>query len=157
MLEPVAVTSRTTPRAALAFPALLALAALAACSRAPKGEALPEWTAADHDQSDKPAANAGARGRKVAGGGDAGLPGVGDVAWQAQCVTCHGVGGKGDGPQGPMLKATDLTAEAWQAKVSDAEIAQAITQGKNGRMPKFDLPPPVVDALVAKVRALRGR
>ena len=49
-----------------------------------------------------------------------------------------------------------LTAEAWQAKVSDAEIAQAITQGKNGRMP-VRAPAPVVDALVAKVRALRGR
>lgn len=154
------MTRRTPPWAPLAarlgFAGLLALAGALGCARAPKGDALKEWTPGDHDSSEKPTQGAGARGRKTSAGEDAGLPDVGEIAWRAQCISCHGPAGRGDGPQGPMLKATDLTAEAWQAKVSDGDIAQAITQGKNGRMPKFDLPPPVVDALVRKVRALRG-
>jgi len=64
--------------------------------------------------------------------------------------------GRGDGPQGPLVHATNLTLAEWQAKVTDQEIADAIRNGKN-RMPKFDFPPDVVMGLVARIRATRGR
>jgi cytochrome c oxidase cbb3-type subunit 3 len=65
--------------------------------------------------------------------------------------------GRGDGPNGPMLKATDLTSEEWQSKVADAEIAAAIREGKGGKMPKFDLSDQVVGGLVSRIRALRAK
>jgi hypothetical protein len=55
---------------------------------------------------------------------------------------------------GPMVRAPDLTNGDWQATVSDADMATIIKNGKN-RMPKFDLPMPVIAGLVARVRALR--
>ena len=64
--------------------------------------------------------------------------------------------GHGDGPSGPMVKASDLTREEWQARVTDDEMIALIRNGK-GSMPKFDLPEPVVRGLVARIRALRGR
>jgi cytochrome c oxidase cbb3-type subunit 3 len=78
------------------------------------------------------------------------------VTWRNQCAQCHGLLGRGDGPNGPLLKATDLTKEEWQAKATDAEIAASIRDGK-GRMPKFDLPDPVVVGLVARIRAVRNK
>jgi cytochrome c oxidase cbb3-type subunit 3 len=77
-----------------------------------------------------------------------------DLTWRQQCTTCHGASGKGDGQMGPMVKAPDLTNADWQATVSDADIAALIKNGKN-RMPKFDLPGPVIAGLVAHVRGLR--
>jgi mono/diheme cytochrome c family protein len=77
-----------------------------------------------------------------------------DLAWRQQCTTCHGASGKGDGQMGPMVRAPDLTNGDWQATVSDADMATIIKNGKN-RMPKFDLPMPVIAGLVARVRALR--
>jgi cytochrome c oxidase cbb3-type subunit 3 len=65
------------------------------------------------------------------------------------------VSGKGDGPQGPLLHASDLTAAEFQSKTSDDQMAQSITQGKN-RMPKFDLPPEVVRGLIKRIRTLGG-
>jgi cytochrome c oxidase cbb3-type subunit 3 len=53
-----------------------------------------------------------------------------------------------------MVKAPDLTNGEWQATVSDANLAILIKTGKN-RMPKFDLPAPVIAGLVARVRSLR--
>lgn len=55
-----------------------------------------------------------------------------------------------------MVKASDLSREDWQSRVTDAEIAGTIQNGK-GKMPKFDLPPEVVQALVGKVRSFRGK
>jgi cytochrome c oxidase cbb3-type subunit 3 len=79
-----------------------------------------------------------------------------DVTWKTQCAACHGMSGRGDGPQGPMVHAPDLTRADWQAKVSDEEIARMITTGKD-RMPKFDFPPEVVQGLTKRIRASRGR
>lgn len=139
------------PRTTLAAIAALALAS-AACDRAPSADGLKEWTPEDHDQpaGKGPAANQGAKGD--AGG----TPALVEVTWRQQCAACHGAAGKGDGPQGPMFKAPDLTREDWQAKATDEEIAQTITQGK-GRMPKFELPDEVVRGLVSRVRSFRGR
>src|SRR6185436_18022060 len=79
-----------------------------------------------------------------------------EVTWRNQCSVCHGPVGRGDGPQGPMVHAPNLTSADWQAKVSDQEIARAILVGKN-KMPKFDLPADVVAGLVARIRASKGR
>ncbi len=64
--------------------------------------------------------------------------------------------GKGDGQMGPMVHAPDLTRADWQSQVTDAQIAVSIKSGK-GKMPKFDVPEPVVLGLVARVRAAKGR
>jgi len=127
------------------------LVLLAACDRPPSVE-LKEWTAADHDGEQK-GIQTGAQGMK----GDAGgTPALVEIAWRQQCATCHGQSGKGDGPQGPMFKAADLSREEWQTKAKDEDIVAVIQNGK-GRMPKFDLPPDVVHGLVLRVRSFRGQ
>jgi cytochrome c oxidase cbb3-type subunit 3 len=78
-----------------------------------------------------------------------------EFAWQSSCARCHGPYGRGDGPDGPMVKAQDLTREEWQAKVTDAEMAATIRNGK-GQMPKFTGPPKLVEGFVARIRASRG-
>ena len=55
-----------------------------------------------------------------------------------------------------MVKAADLTNEEWQAKVTDAQLAASIKNGKD-KMPKFDLPDAVVAGLVLRIRATRGK
>lgn len=125
---------------------------LAACDRPPSSEGLATWTPADHDGEKR----AGGNPKQGAKGDAGGTPALVEITWRQQCATCHGVAGKGDGPQGPMFKATDLSKEEWQAKVKDEEIAAAITNGK-GRMPKFELPEDVVRGLVTRVRSFRGQ
>jgi cytochrome c oxidase cbb3-type subunit 3 len=129
---------------------LAGAAGIAACDRAPSPSGLSEWTPSDHDQEPgRPPPNQGARG-------DGGAATMVEVAWRNQCVTCHGANGHGDGPQGAMFKAADLSKPEWQDKVKDEEIAAAITNGK-GRMPKFELPEDVVKGLVVRIRSFRGR
>jgi len=166
------------------FAAALALSiAVSACDRAPSD--LREWKAEDHDRSDEtegraappprgaPAASSAAQGTpsggraptavgstlpanaNVAPSGDA-LATLVDVTWRTQCSVCHGVSGRGDGPQGPMVHAPDLSRGDWQSKVTDDEIAHMIVTGKD-KMPRFDFPPDVVAGLTRRVRALRGR
>lgn len=128
-------------------PAAWALAAAVGCDRPPAADNLPAWTPQDHgvdreskDQGPKVAAQAAPKET------------AGSVAWRARCASCHGAGGRGDGPEGASLKPTDLTDAAWQASRDDAAIRSAILEGKNGRMPKFALPDDVVGALVAHIR-----
>lgn len=131
-------------------PVLFALAALVvACDRPPSVE-LKEWTAADHGGEQQGAAT-GAQGARGESGS---APSLVAVTWRQQCATCHGPSGKGDGPQGPMFKAPDLSRAEWQDAATDEAIATAITQGK-GRMPKFELPEDVVRGLVEHVRSFR--
>jgi Cytochrome C oxidase, cbb3-type, subunit III len=117
---------------------------------------LREWKATDHDQADEqnPSRAAPPKAAPSASGNPA--LALTEVAWRKQCTPCHGPIGHGDGPQGPMVKAPDLTAAEWQAKTSDEQIRQVILNGKN-RMPKFDLPPEIVTGLVARIRASKGR
>lgn len=132
---------------------MFAAFAAAACDRPPSKD-LGEWTPADHDGEQKgPAAPNAKQGAKGDGGG---TPALVEIAWRQQCTSCHGTMGRGDGPQGPMFKAADLTNAEWQGKVSDQDIASAIQNGK-GRMPKFDLPPDVVTGLVARIRSFRAQ
>lgn len=147
----------------IAFATALAFAAMAGCDRAPMPGDVKEWTPADHDRTDEkaraqqgqaPAQNGSARPSGSGGGDDLGA--VVDLTWRQNCQPCHGPTGHGDGPNGPLVKAPDLTQEALQAKVSDEEMASTIKNGKN-LMPKFDLSGRVVAGLVARIRASRGR
>jgi mono/diheme cytochrome c family protein len=79
-----------------------------------------------------------------------------EVTWRNQCAQCHGPVGRGDGPQGQLVHAPDLTKADWQEKTTDVQIARTITTGKN-RMPRFELPADVVGGLVARIRATKGR
>jgi len=113
--------------------ALLALPSLAACDPAPSD--VREWTPADHDQP-AGAQNAPARPRgsaRPAGSSDVDLV---ELAWDRACTPCHGPRGRGDGPQGPMLRAPDLTRSDWQDRVSDESMLETIRNGRN-KMPKF--------------------
>jgi len=82
--------------------------------------------------------------------------------FQSMCATCHGEGGKGDGPAAPNLsvKPRDYTDAAWQASVTDDQLKQIILLGgqKVGKSPLMpgnaDLKdkPEVLDGLVAIIR-----
>jgi mono/diheme cytochrome c family protein len=81
-----------------------------------------------------------------------GLDAVTLGTWGAQCASCHGKIGKGDGPMGPMVKASDLSNPEWQASVTDEQIRAVLVNGKNS-MPAFNnLPAETLDDLVWLVR-----
>lgn len=148
--------SAMAPVMALILPAVGLFAA--GCDRAPPADGLKDWTAADHDGEKKtgstaPGGKPANQGPKGDGGGA--LPLV-ELTWRNQCQSCHGPAGHGDGPQGPMVKAQDLSREDWQSKITDPEIAAVIANGK-GRMPKFDLSEDIVKGLIARIRSLRGK
>jgi cytochrome c oxidase cbb3-type subunit 3 len=143
--------------------ASFAVAVLAACDRPPSADQAREWTPADHDHiEDQMRAAQG-----TPGGGDGDEPGQGggkqqqaqqmiESIWKSQCSVCHGAMGRGDGPQGPMLHAHDLTSEDWQSTTTDSQIATTIRTGK-GKMPKFDMPDPILRGLVERIRFYRGK
>jgi mono/diheme cytochrome c family protein len=139
---------------------LLAALSFAACDRPPAPTR--EWTPRDHDRADENSrVSSGAQAAAPPRGSAAPTPeeenrALTEMTWQNQCASCHGAVGRGDGPNGPMMKATNLTAEDWQSKVTNAEIAAVIKNGK-AQMPKFDLPDRVVVGLVERIRASRGR
>lgn len=112
-----------------------------------------EWTPRDHDQ---PAGAQPAPNRPKGTAPKSQDGNLVEMAWARSCASCHGAQGRGDGPQGPMLKAPDLTRAAWQEKVTDEEIAQTIRKGRNA-MPAFELPPNVVQGLVQRIRANRAQ
>lgn len=123
---------------------------LAGCDRAP--DDLQEWTPADHRHTVEP--NRGqvtSNPDPEAAKPPPGLEDVTIVAWRRNCMRCHGVVGRGDGAQGAMVGATDLSNPEWQAKTSDEHIASVIQHGK-GSMPPFDLPEATVQKLVKLVR-----
>jgi mono/diheme cytochrome c family protein len=134
---------------------LVGAGALLACDRPPSPDGLRDWTPADHDRAEETqraqsGQQAGPRGS--AANGNASLI---EATWKTQCLQCHGPLGRGDGPNGPMVQASDLTRADWQAKVTDEQIAMAIKTGKN-KMPKFDLPDNVIQGLVQRIRATRA-
>jgi cytochrome c oxidase cbb3-type subunit 3 len=131
-------------------------AALSACDRPPTD--LREWKPDDHDRAESPQNRQVAPAKADGQRGAAANPTLTlvEVTWRNQCAACHGAVGRGDGPQGPMVHAPNLTLADWQAKVSDQQIARAIVTGKN-KMPKFDFPSEVVAGLVARIRASKGR
>jgi hypothetical protein len=163
----------------------LALALVAGCERPPSADSLAPWTPADHDRAEEQQsgqaprqappqgqpgggkASAGARTDNPERGAnrgapeqrpprDAGAATLVEVTWETACAPCHGAVGHGDGPNGPMVNAPDITRPELLSAMTDEDIAAQIRNGKN-RMPKFDLPDQVVQGLVARVRANRGR
>ena len=121
------------------------------CDQPP--DASTVWTPADHDKQEQ------SRGQQAAQPLSSAARGAQlvEAAWMQSCARCHGPRGVGDGPEGPMVKAPDLTDAEWQAKVKDDEIEERIRKGK-GQMPAFDkMPEPVIQGLVARIRALRAK
>jgi len=134
----------------VAFSLLLGAFALA-CNNAPAD--LRQWKATDHDHTTNPNAD---QVQVTDAGSEAqnhGLDDVTIVAWQQNCTSCHGPIGRGDGPQGQLVHAADLSRPDWQASVADDAIAATIRQGR-GRMPAFNLPDATVTRLVALIRML---
>jgi cytochrome c oxidase cbb3-type subunit 3 len=127
---------------------------LAACNSTP-GD-LRTWRAEDHDHTTNPGQD------QVVSGPDAGpapelarvgLDEVTVIAWGQNCTRCHGRVGRGDGPQGPMFHAPDLSNPTWQRSVTDEQIALTIQKGR-GQMPPFALPESTIKSLVRLVRLL---
>jgi mono/diheme cytochrome c family protein len=78
--------------------------------------------------------------------------------WEMRCATCHGTGGRGDGPgRPPGAQLPDMTAPAYRTAHSDAELHAIIKQGR-GLMPPFaaQLTDLGIDALIAHVHTLSG-
>jgi hypothetical protein len=130
----------------------LGLIFTSACDR--QAPDLREWRASDHDHTQNPGSD------QVAGGPDAGselaehgLNEVVLVAWDQNCVRCHGRFGRGDGPQGSMVRATDLTNPRWQATATDDGIVKVIREGR-GLMPAFPLPETTLLSFVKLIRLL---
>lgn len=136
----------------------LAAAGALACNGPPSAESLPEWTPRDHHSADdqKLAAQQGQAPAQRGQGQGTDIPQLVDLTWRQQCSACHGASGRGDGQMGPMLQVRDLTAPEWQSQVTNEQIAVTIKNGKN-KMPKFDLPDPVIQGLVQRIRTLRGQ
>ena len=125
------------------------LVILMGCDRAP--EPTGEWTPADHDHTQQ----AGQAAPPPDGSKLDPMQELAEAAWAQTCASCHGPAGRGDGPNGPLVKAPDLTRADWQAKVTDDEIAARIRSGK-GLMPPNDLPDATIRGLVARIRSMRG-
>jgi cytochrome c oxidase cbb3-type subunit 3 len=148
------VRPRPVARAGVLFVAILAAGALA-CEGPPSAESLPEWSPGDHHSADD--GKLAAQGQAQAARGQANdIPQLVELAWRQQCSGCHGASGRGDGQMGPMLQVRDLTDATWQSQVTNEQIAVTIKSGKN-KMPKFDLPDPVIQGLVARIRSLKGQ
>ena len=128
-------------------PILLAAMLALACDKPPSSDGLTDWTPADH-AGEKASATGKQGARGDAGGGVAALV---EITWRNQCASCHGMGGKGDGPQGAMFKPPDLT----QSKSDDETLYTVIKNGK-GRMPNPNVSDDVAKGLVARVKSFRG-
>ena len=73
--------------------------------------------------------------------------------YKAKCAACHGADGTGS-PMGKKMGAHDFTTADVQ-KMSDAELTDTITNGKN-KMPKYgSLKPEDIKGLVAFIRTLK--
>ena len=145
------------------LPFAICSAAVVACAR--EAPDLRDWKASDHDRTEESSKQRAAPARAQPGASASAnvlanttanaMVTLVEVTWRNQCAPCHGVLGRGDGPQGPMVHAPDLTSPEWQAKVTDQQIARTITTGKN-RMPKFEFAPDVLGGLVSRIRAAKG-
>ena len=75
------------------------------------------------------------------------------ATFKSKCAGCHAADGTGS-PMGKKMGAHDFTSADVQ-KMSDTELADIITNGKN-KMPKYaSLSPEDVKGLVAYIRTLK--
>ena len=67
-----------------------------------------------------------------------------------RCAKCHGEDGRAQTPKGRKMKAQDFTDPAFQEKVSDAKMIDAVTNGTEKDMPPFGkvLSPSEIENLV---------
>jgi cytochrome c6 len=73
--------------------------------------------------------------------------------FKSKCVACHGADGTGS-PTGKKMGAHDFTTAEVQG-LSDAQLTDIITNGKN-KMPKYaSLKPEEIKGLVAYIRTLK--
>jgi cytochrome c oxidase cbb3-type subunit 3 len=115
---------------------------------------LREWRATDHDHTENPGNDQVQVDPAASAQAVPGLEDVTIVAWSQNCTQCHGQLGRGDGPRGPMLKATNLSEPTWQSSVTDEQIAATIKLGR-GAMPSFkQLPDVTIANLVKLVRMM---
>ena len=79
----------------------------------------------------------------------------GKTVFASKCAICHGVDGKGSTSIGKSLKIADLHSES-AAKMSDADLKNVITNGKN-KMPPFKgkLTDAQLDQVVSYIRELQ--
>jgi cytochrome c oxidase cbb3-type subunit 3 len=139
-------------RAAHCLLAASTFTALVACNERPSD--LREWRATDHDHTENPGSDQVQVDPSASAQAVPGLEDVTIVAWSQNCTQCHGQLGRGDGPRGPMLKATNLSDPAWQSSVTDEQIAATIKLGR-GAMPSFkQLPDVTIANLVKLVRMM---
>jgi mono/diheme cytochrome c family protein len=116
---------------------------------------LREWRVSDHNHTESPNSGQVQVDPSASAQAPPGLEDVTIVAWQQNCTRCHGQLGRGDGPQGPMVKATNLSDPAWQNAATDEQIGRAIKEGK-GAMPAFKLPDATIGKLVKLVRMMNA-
>lgn len=64
---------------------------------------------------------------------------LGQELYQANCAECHGLAGRGDGPQaaGSDVAPTRLSSQAFMASISASELYQVITAGMPPAMPAY--------------------
>lgn len=143
----------------LTFMALLALALAPACG---KNDKPPAPTSGKPGA--KPESGPGANPELAARGDQPTATPVVEAQqlFGTVCATCHGSGGMGDGPAAESLtpKPRNYSDPAWQASVTDADIAKIIVEGgqavgKSGMMPaqsQLKERPEVVAELVKLIR-----
>jgi mono/diheme cytochrome c family protein len=87
-----------------------------------------------------------------------------DRLWRAKCASCHGADGKAATEQGKKMAIGDLSAAATQAKLTDAQVKAAISDGvvrdqggvhQEMEAYKAKLKPEQIDGLVTYVRGLK--
>lgn len=75
-----------------------------------------------------------------------------EAMYKQKCAACHGPDGKGETATGKAMKVKDFSSEEVQ-KMSDADLAAAISTGK-GKMPAYKaLTPDQVKDLAGYIRA----
>lgn len=81
---------------------------------------------------------------------------AGEATYKAKCAVCHGPDGKGETAAGKTMKVKDFASEEVK-KMSDTDLAAAISAGQ-GKMPPYKtLTSDQVKELVAFVRSLTKR
>lgn len=87
--------------------------------------------------------------------GESGNSAAAETTFRTKCSGCHGASGDGDTDIGRTLKVPDLRSAEVQ-KQSRVQLVDAISNGKNNRMPAFknSLSPDQVRGLVQYIRQL---